>query len=180
MGGFVEPRILTQSPPHPQVLDGPKLLVSNTIVSFKFNLGALDPRRVRGPSPTPGGSGGPANVSVRIVCMNATTGDSVCAWPSGASLNANSLGVAVPAFDHAAKSAPVLDVSLVSKEGANAFLVRVPYLLQVGRRRRSLRPCPSIETAPPYPPGTLCRAPPAPSMAAGAGRTCVSCCSCAA
>lgn len=63
--------------------------------------------------------------------MNATTGDNVCAWPAGTSLNANSLGVAVPMFDYAAKSAPVLDVSLVSKEGSNTFFVQVPYLSSV-------------------------------------------------
>ena len=118
-----------------QVLDAPKFLLSNTITSFRFNLGDLDLRSISAQVAAQGGTNAPrprhANLSLRIVCMNTTTGDSVCAWPAGTSLNANSLGVAVPAFDYAAKSAPVLDVSLVSKTGLNSFLVKVPYLYQV-------------------------------------------------
>ena len=89
---------------------------------FKFNLGLLDLRRPAA------ATGGPHRLSVRMVCMNATTGDSVCAWPANASLNANGQGVAVPVFDTVAKSAPVLDVSLVTKDGSNAFFVKVPSL----------------------------------------------------
>ena len=106
-----------------QVLDAPKFLISNTIVPFRFNLGSLDFRRQVDPRH-------PRSLSLRIVCMNATSGDNVCTWPENTSLNANSLGVSIPAFDYAAKSAPVLDISLVSKDGPNSFFVKVPYLIQ--------------------------------------------------
>ena len=151
-----------------QVLDAPKLLLSNTIVPFRFNLGDLNLRRPAGAAGAP-----PTGLSVRIVCMNATMGDNVCAWPAGTSLNANSLGVAVPMFDHAAKSAPVLDVSLVSKEGPNTFFVQVPYLSSVGVESPFINTVASATQLSRRP----CRVILVRSMAAAVERTCACCCS---